>query len=99
VTRRAQRLDPVDDEAGDDRGDREQQEKARAEQAELARAETELVHDRHRGDADHRLVGEVDHHEQKQEGDHQPGLARPDRQPRRVERRSPGNWARSESQQ
>ena len=70
---RPARLDPVDDKAGDDSRDRKQQEKARAEQAELARARCSSSHDRHRGDADHRLVGEVDHHEQEQERDDQPG--------------------------
>ena len=63
---RPARLHPVDDEAGDDRGNCKQQVETRADQSELAWAQLELLHDRDGGDPDHRLVGKVDQHEQEQ---------------------------------
>ena len=66
-------LDAIGDEADHDAGDREQEEERRAEQAELLGAELQLGHDRLGGQADHHLVGEVDQHEQEEQGGHAPG--------------------------
>jgi hypothetical protein len=55
---------------------RKQQVKARAEQSELARAQLQLLHDRDCGDPNHRLVGEIDQHEEEQQSDDQPSLLR-----------------------
>jgi hypothetical protein len=57
------RLHPVDKKAGRDRRNREQQEETGTDQPELARAELQLLHHWDSGDPDHRLVGEIDHHE------------------------------------
>ncbi len=69
-------LHSIDDEAGNDRRNRKQQEETRADQSELAWAELQLLHDRHGGDPDHRLVGKVDQHEQEQQRDDQPSFPR-----------------------
>src|SRR5438270_9312365 len=50
------------DEAEDDGGDGVQQEEGGAEQAKLLRRELKLRHDRHTGQADDDLIGEVDDH-------------------------------------
>ena len=67
------RRDAVDDEADDDGRDRKQEEERGAEQAELLRLELQLGHDRHAGEADHDLVGEIHQHEQEQEEGDFPG--------------------------
>ena len=66
-------LDAIGDEADHDAGDREQEEERRAEQAELLGAELQLGHDWLGGEAHHHLVGEVDQHEQEEQGSHAPG--------------------------
>ena len=65
-------LDAIGDEADHDAGDREQEEERRAEQAELLGTQLQLGHDRLGGEAHHHLVGEVDQHEQEEQGGHAP---------------------------
>ncbi|MGY4413061.1 hypothetical protein ACVWW4_004797 [Bradyrhizobium sp. LB7.1] len=70
----------VDDEADYDGGNREQEEERGAEQTKLLRLEIQVCHDRHAGEADDDLVGEVYQHEQKQQKGDRPGsLWRPRR--------------------
>ncbi len=66
------RLHMIADEADHDRGQREQQEEARAHQSELARGQLQLFHDGHSGETDDRLVGEIDQHEKEHQADDQP---------------------------
>ena len=66
----------VDDEADHDGRDREQEEERGAEQAELRGLELQIGHDRHAGEADDDLVGEVHHHEEKEEKSDGPGALR-----------------------
>ena len=64
------RLDPVGHEADDDRRNRKQKEEGGAEQTELAGMQLQLLHDRHAGETDHDLVGEIhDHVEEQERGD------------------------------
>src|SRR5204862_78573 len=49
------------------RRNREQEEERRTEKAELLRGELQLVHDRHAGEADHDLIGEIHHHVEKEQ--------------------------------
>ena len=67
------RLYPVGEEAAGDAGDGEQEEERGSQEAELLGCEVEFRHDRLGGQADHDLVGEVDQHEQEDEGGHAPG--------------------------
>ena len=61
-------LDVVGDEADDNGGEGEDEEERRPDQSELFRTELEFVHDRLGGEADHHLVGEVDQHEEEDQG-------------------------------
>ena len=63
----------VGDEADQHRGDGEQEEERRADQPELLGRQLQLGHDRLGGEADHDLVGEVDQHEEEDQGGHAPG--------------------------
>src|SRR4029077_1091823 len=65
-------LHPVDQKAGRDRRDREQQEETGTDQSELARTELQLLHNRNSGDPDNRLVGEIDQHENEEQHHHDP---------------------------
>ena len=66
-------LETVGDEAHHHGRDRRQEEERRAHQLpEIARREFQLFHDRLGGQPDHDLVGEVDQHEEEDQGGHAP---------------------------
>ncbi len=67
------RLYAIGEEATDHAGNGEQEEERGAQQAELIRRELQLLHDRLGGQADDDLVGEVDQHEEEDEGGDAPG--------------------------
>jgi hypothetical protein len=64
---RPARLDVVDEKAGGDRRQREQEEEAGVDQPELLWRQDEILHDRHAGQADDDLVGKIDQHEEEQQ--------------------------------
>jgi len=63
----------VGDEAHQHGRDGKQEEERRADQAELLGAEIQFGHQRLGGQAQHGLVGEVDEHEEEDQGSHAPG--------------------------
>ena len=67
------RLDAVGEEAAQYAGNGEQEEERGTQQAKLIRRELQLFHDRLGGQADDDLVGEVDQHEEEDEGGDAPG--------------------------
>jgi hypothetical protein len=65
-------LHAVGDEAHHDGRESEQEEERRADQPELLGRKLQLGHDRLGGQPDHDLVGEVDQHEEEEQGGHAP---------------------------
>jgi len=66
-------LDAVGDEADDDCRDREEQEERRADIAELLRCQAEIPGEGNGRQSHDDLVGEVDQHEEEEQGGHAPG--------------------------